>query len=124
MPGGADILHTIDAVFTFDVVSYRAGVTNLSLRTFSLATFFGMALPTFAFTYLGNSVISAQWPSIVAGMMKVALVLAVPKILMDYRESRLAWLLLGQPPLPSERQPASRSILLFCTGCGNSVPGA
>lgn len=48
-------------VFSFDVVSYGAGFTTISLRTFSLATIAGMVPPTFAFTYLGSPVVSAQW---------------------------------------------------------------
>jgi hypothetical protein len=37
-------------------VSYGAGLTNMSLKAFVLATFLGMIPPTFAFTYLGNAV--------------------------------------------------------------------
>ncbi len=111
-------------IFSFDVVSYGAGLTNISLKTFALATLFGMAPPTFAFTYLGSSVISAQWPLTVAGMMMVALFLAAPKILIKYRESRVARLLLGPPSPPSELQPAGRSMMPSCAGCGTSVPGS
>lgn len=111
-------------IFSFDVVSYGAGLTNISLKTFALATLFGMAPPTFAFTYLGSSVISAQWPLIVAGMMMVALFLAAPKILLNYRECRVARLLLGPPPPPRGLQPAGRSMLPSCAGCGTSVPGS
>jgi uncharacterized membrane protein YdjX (TVP38/TMEM64 family) len=111
-------------IFSFDVVSYGAGLTKISLKTFALATLFGMAPPTFAFTYLGSSVISVQWPLILAGMIMVTFFLAAPKILMNYRESRMARLLLGPPPPLSELQPASRSIPSSCAGCENSVPGA
>lgn len=111
-------------IFSFDVVSYGAGLTKMSLKTFALATVFGMAPPTFAFTYLGSSVFSAQWPLIVAGMMMVALFLAVPKILMTYRECRVARLLLGPPPPPRELQPAGPSMLPSCAGCGTFVPGS
>lgn len=111
-------------ISSFDVVSYGAGLTNISLKTFALATFFGMAPPTFAFTYLGSSVISAQWPLIAAGMMMAALFLAAPTILMKYRESRVARLLLGPPPPPRELQPVGRSMLHSCAGCGTSVPGS
>jgi len=47
-------------VFSFDVVSYGAGLTNISLKAFALATLVGMAPPTFALTYLGSSVINVQ----------------------------------------------------------------
>jgi uncharacterized membrane protein YdjX (TVP38/TMEM64 family) len=49
-------------------VSYGAGLTNISLMTFTLNTLFGMAPPTFALTHLGSSVVSAQWPLIVGAL--------------------------------------------------------
>jgi len=55
--------------------------TNISLKTFAFATLFGMAPPTVAFTYLGSSVVGAQWPLIGAGAAMVMLFLAMPKIL-------------------------------------------
>ena len=54
-------------VFSFDIVSYGAGLTKMSLKAFALATLVGMAAPTFAFTYLGSAVVTMQWPFIFAG---------------------------------------------------------
>ncbi len=104
-------------VFSFEVVSYGAGLTNISLKAFAVATLVGMAPPTFALTYLGSSIISAQWPLIVAGMVMVAFFLAMPKLLTRYRTSRFARIFLGPPPaLESAR---SEIPLQFrCTGCG------
>ncbi len=110
-------------IFSFDVVSYGAGLTNISLRTFALATFFGMAPPTFAFTYLGSSVVSAQWPLIAAGVAMVLFFLAMPKLLTIYRDSRFARLFLGPPPAPAAVQSAKTEIApqIRCTGCGAAV---
>jgi len=107
-------------IFSFDVVSYGAGLTNISLKTFALATLVGMAPPTFALTYLGNSVISAQWPLIVAGAAMVALFLALPKILTKYRTSGLATLVLGPIPTAGAVMTHRPEIPLQarCTGCG------
>jgi uncharacterized membrane protein YdjX (TVP38/TMEM64 family) len=104
-------------VFSFDVVSYGAGLTNISLKTFALATLVGMAPPTFAITYLGSSVVSAQWPLIVAGVTMVVLFLALPKLLTKYRTSRFARLFLGPPP---SLEPVRKEIPLQvrCVGCG------
>jgi len=109
-------------VFSFDVVSYGAGLTNISLKAFALATLVGMAPPTFAFTYLGNSVISAQWPLIVAGLVMVAFFLAMPKLLTKYRTSRFARLFLGPPPV-SESARKEIPLQIRCTGCGAAMPG-
>ncbi len=104
-------------LFSFDVVSYGAGLTDISLKTFALATLFGMAPPTFAFAYLGSSVISAQWPLVAGGVLMVAFFLALPRFLTKYRASAVAILLLGPVPNP---EPVRDEIPLKvrCTGCG------
>lgn len=120
---GAMFIARFIPIFSFDVVSYGAGLTNMSLKTFALATLFGMAPPTFAFTYLGSSVVGAQWPLIAGGVVMVALFLAMPKLLTRYRASRVARLLLGPPPV-SAGSPREIPLLVRCVGCGASVPGA
>jgi uncharacterized membrane protein YdjX (TVP38/TMEM64 family) len=108
-------------IFSFDVVSYGAGLTNISLKTFALATLFGMVPPTFAFTYLGGSVVSAQWLLIAAGVVMVAFFLAMPKILTKHRHSRFARLFLGPSPAPIT---AAKEIPLpvRCVGCDAVLP--
>lgn len=111
-------------IFSFDVVSYGAGLTNISLKTFALATLFGMAPPTFAFTYLGSSVISAQWPLIAAGVVMVVFFLAMPKLLTRYRTNHFARLFLVPPPVPVI-VPATRKeipLQVRCVGCGSTMP--
>ena len=107
-------------VFSFDVVSYGAGLTNISLKAFALATLIGMAPPTFALTYLGSSVISAQWPLIVAGIVMVAFFLAMPKLLTTFRTSRVARLLLGPPPA-LELVRKEIPLQVRCIGCGAAL---
>ena len=120
---GVMFLARFIPVFSFDVVSYGAGLTNISLKAFALATLFGMAPATFAFTYLGSSVISAQWPLIAAGVTMVLLFLAMPKLLTRHRTSRVAQLLLGPLPTPVPVLPtAAGPPQIRCTGCGVSVP--
>ena len=121
---GAMFVARFIPVFSFDIVSYGAGLTNISLKTFALATLFGTAPPTFAFTYLGSSVISAQWPLIAGGVVMVAVFLAMPKMLTKYRTSALARLLLGPVPAPVAI-PASRTdipLQIRCAGCGAAMP--
>lgn len=42
-------------IFSFDLISYGAGISGLSLRIYALATFLGMIPPTFMLTYLGEA---------------------------------------------------------------------
>jgi len=120
---GAMFLARFIPIFSFDIVSYGAGLTNISLKTFALATLFGMAPPTFALTYLGSSVVSAQWPLIAGGVLMVAFFLAMPKLLTNYRTSAFARLLLGPPPAV---EPVREEIPLKirCAGCGAPQPQA
>jgi len=120
---GAMFIARFIPIFSFDVVSYGAGLTKISLKTFALATLFGMAPPTFAFTYLGSSVVSAQWPLIAGGILMVAFFLTMPTLLTRYRTSAFARLLLGPPPAV---EPVRKDNLLRtrCTGCGMPLPQA
>ena len=120
---GAIFLARLIPIFSFDVVSYGAGFTNISLKTFALATLFGMAPPTFAFTYLGSSIISAQWPLIVCGVVMVAFFLAMPNILTKHRDSRFTRLFLGPPPPAfSVTMRAEIPLQVRCFGCGRTIP--
>jgi uncharacterized membrane protein YdjX (TVP38/TMEM64 family) len=121
---GVVFLARLIPVFSFDVVSYGAGLSNVSLKSYAIATLAGMAPPTFAFTYLGSSVVSVQWPLIAGGVAMVALFLAMPRLLMKYRTSMIARLLLG--PMPSavvvgfDRK--EMLLQIRCIGCGAAIP--
>lgn len=121
---GVMFLARFIPVFSFDIVSYGAGLTNISLKAFAVATLVGMAPPTFALTYFGSSIVSAQWPLIVGGVAMVALFLVMPKLLTRYRTSAIARLLLG--PIPTAATvPITRTeipLQLRCTGCGAVIP--
>lgn len=43
-------------IFSFDIISYGAGLTNLSFKFFVLATLLGMTPMTFVLTYLGEAI--------------------------------------------------------------------
>lgn len=117
---GAIFLARLIPIFSFEVVSFGAGFTNVSLKTFALATLVGMAPPTFAFTYLGSSIVSTQWPLIAAGAGMVLFFLVMPKILTKYRTSAFARLFLGPPPAPVTVVITRAEIPLQvrCVGCG------
>ena len=117
------ILARLLPIFSFDVISYGAGLTNISLKTFALATLIGMIPPTFALTYLGNSFLTSQIPLIVGGFIMVAFFLAIPKLLLKYSHTWWAqWFLAASPTSSTpqtEKQPENPSMPMAgrCAGC-------
>lgn len=122
------ILARLLPIFSFDVISYGAGLTNISLKTFALATLIGMIPPTFALTYLGNSFISSQLPLVFGGFVMVGFFLAIPKLVLRYPNTWWArWFLAASPSstqLPSDHIPPNSSTKSdgTCAGCESSLP--
>jgi uncharacterized membrane protein YdjX (TVP38/TMEM64 family) len=118
------VLARLLPIVSFDVISYGAGLTNMSVITFALATLVGMVPPTLAFTYFGSSVVSAQWPLVLAGGLMVAFFLLVPKLVLRYPRAWWARLFLGASPQPAPvpAQPALQASaepsFPRCSGCG------
>jgi uncharacterized membrane protein YdjX (TVP38/TMEM64 family) len=94
---GLVMLARLLPIFSFDIVSYGTGLTQMSLKAFALATFVGMLPPTFALTYLGSAVVSVQWPFILVGGLLVLLFLFLPKLIMTHRDSGWVRMLQGKP---------------------------
>jgi uncharacterized membrane protein YdjX (TVP38/TMEM64 family) len=65
---------------SFDIVSYGAGLTKISLRRFSLATLFGMIPATFAYNYFGSVWVLApiKGMTIAGGLVMVVLFFLMP----------------------------------------------
>ena len=93
------LLARLVPLFSFDVISYGAGLTNMSLRTFALATFVGMIPPTFALTYAGSQVASGAWLMMVSGLAMVAMMVLLPKLVLRYPTARWVRLLRGEMPV-------------------------
>ena len=115
-------------VFSFDLVSYGAGLTNMSLRTFALVTFVGMIPPTFALTYAGNQVASGAWLMILSGLAMVGMMLLLPKLMLRYPTARWVRLLRGDVPVPTHShvtpgEPAVPGIAIpsRCDSCGGPL---
>lgn len=85
-------------VFSFDLISYGAGLTNMSLRMFAVATFFGMIPPTFALTYLGGSMTAIEWVPLLLGLLCVGLFLFLPKLILKNRKAWWVRLIQGEAP--------------------------
>ena len=91
-------LSRLFPVFPFDLISYGAGLTNMSLKAFALATLFGMIPPTYALTYFGSSVVTVDWPLILTGTGLIIVFLFLPKWIMKNPSTRWVRVLQGDKP--------------------------
>lgn len=80
----AIFLSRLFPIFQFDVVSYGAGLTNIAIRKFALATFFGMMPMTFLFAYTGKSIFIGGRASIIISIIFIAAIFYVPILIKKY----------------------------------------
>ncbi len=66
-------------VVSFDIISYGAGLTKMSLKKFSVATFLGMVPLTFLYNYSGSVLVFGSGLSFSLGVLMVVLFFLVPK---------------------------------------------
>lgn len=70
---------------SFKVVSYGAGLTMMSLRSFSLATFLGMLPVTFAYNYFGSAIWTAHRGTVlILGVLLVVFLFWFPRLVERY----------------------------------------
>jgi uncharacterized membrane protein YdjX (TVP38/TMEM64 family) len=72
------LISRLIPVVSFDVVSYGAGLTSLSLPKFAIATAIGMIPFTFAYTYYGTIFFVKPWLSVLGGTFFLVLFLTLP----------------------------------------------
>lgn len=115
-------------IFSFDLVSYGAGLTNMSLRAFAVATLLGMILPTFALTYAGSTVISGEWLLVLLGLVMVALFLLIPRLVVRYPSAWWVRFLRGEAPVMASQQavPVGPGVVSGgaapqCSSCGGPM---
>lgn len=118
-------LSRLFPVFSFDLISYGAGLTNMSVRAFAVATLIGMIPPTFALTALGGSVLAGEWMLLLLGLAMVVFFLLIPKLVIRYQSSGWAQALQGKAPAMAAAQtppvpmPAmAEEPLHRCSACG------
>ena len=66
---------------SFDVVSYAAGLTTLSLWRFALATFAGILPASFLLAHFGGEMATGELDRILFGVLALGLLTAVPLVL-------------------------------------------
>ena len=115
-------------IFSFDLISYGAGLTNMSLRAFALVTFLGMIPPTLMLTYAGSYVASGHWVAILLGLAMVIVLLLIPKLVVRHSTSRWMTLLRGVSPSPASASAPPPSPLVSapdspsrCEGCHGPI---
>jgi hypothetical protein len=69
---------------SFDIISYGAGLTKMSLRNFTLATFLGMLPLTFVYNYFGAILISGRFLPLILGVMVIFLFFLLPRWIERY----------------------------------------
>jgi uncharacterized membrane protein YdjX (TVP38/TMEM64 family) len=70
--------------FSFDLVSYCAGLTNIKARTFMIATFLGMIPMTFLFTHMGEEVRIHTSVSLILNGIALIVFLVLPLMVKKY----------------------------------------
>lgn len=65
-------------IFSFDLISYGAGLTKMSMHTFIIANFLGMLPLTFVYNYFGSVIVVGKGLSIALGAVMVALFFSLP----------------------------------------------
>lgn len=71
-------------VVSFDIVSYGAGLTKMSLKHFSVATLIGMLPLTFIYNYFGSVLIFGKGLTVALGLIMVILFFLVPHLIEQY----------------------------------------
>ena len=66
-------------VVSFDVISYGAGLTKMSLKKFSLATVIGMIPLTFIYNYFGSIFVFGKGLTVILGLLMVVLFFIIPR---------------------------------------------
>lgn len=119
---GLIFLARLLPIFSFDIVSYGAGLTNMSLKAFALATLVGMIPPTFALTTFGGSLVTVEWPLILSGLALTGLFLFLPAVILKNRSAWWVQLMQGNMPTSSPKIQAelktSEPSATTCPSCG------
>jgi len=75
--------------FQFDIISYGAGLTNMKLKSFAIATFIGMIPMTYVFASFGRNILIGNTLSIVFSIGLIIGMFAVPMIIKKYNLFKL-----------------------------------
>ncbi|AJD90127.1 hypothetical protein JMA_08100 [Jeotgalibacillus malaysiensis] len=83
------LLLRLAPLLNFDLVSYSAGLANVKLKAFTLATIIGILPGTFGYIFLGSSIAEGDISIILLGLAFFAVVISIPII---FRKKMAVWL--------------------------------
>jgi uncharacterized membrane protein YdjX (TVP38/TMEM64 family) len=90
---------------SFDIVSYGAGLTKMSVRAFALATVFGALPLTFIYNYFGAALVMSRSLALFFGLLLVAAVFVLPRLIERYDLFSLRQFFRHEEaPLPSDKE--------------------
>ena len=75
------LISRLIPIVSFDIISYGAGLTKMSLRSFVTATFLGMISLTFIYTYYGSIIAIHHWLGMALGLLLVVFFLILPSLI-------------------------------------------
>jgi len=71
-------------IVSFDIVSYGAGLTKISLKAFSVSTFLGMFPLTFVYNYFGSVLMVGRGLALILGVIMVLFFFVFPELIERY----------------------------------------
>jgi uncharacterized membrane protein YdjX (TVP38/TMEM64 family) len=71
-------------IVSFDIVSYGAGLTKISLKTFTVVTFLGMLPLTFVYNYFGSVLVVGRGLALLFGSIMVLFFFVFPVMIERY----------------------------------------
>jgi uncharacterized membrane protein YdjX (TVP38/TMEM64 family) len=74
-------LSRLVPIVSFDIVSYGAGLTKMSLKVFIIATFLGMLPLTFVYNTFGSVLVVGSWLALILGLFMVVLFFLFPLLI-------------------------------------------
>lgn len=82
--GGLIFVTRLLPVLSFDLISYGAGLTGLSLPIYASSTLLGMIPSTLLLTYLGEAFTLSAWSAIALSITFVVLLVLIPWLIRRY----------------------------------------
>ncbi|NIO04958.1 MAG: hypothetical protein GTN74_10175 [Proteobacteria bacterium] len=77
-------LSRLIPIISFDIVSYGAGLTKMSLKAFAVVTFLGMLPLTFVYNYFGSALVVSRGIALVSGLVIILFVFVFPRLIEQY----------------------------------------
>ncbi|MDD3839287.1 MAG: TVP38/TMEM64 family protein [Clostridia bacterium] len=78
------LLMRVIPVLPVDVISYGAGLSNITFKDFAFGTLVGILPGTFVYSYFGSSIRNFSKSKLILAIAMIGLLVAVPIIFKDY----------------------------------------